>query len=422
MSFFSRFFSRSAPEQRTPSPENPANDLGDAATWEDIFGGAESEAGVSVNLNTTATVSAIWRGVNLIANTVAKLPLSVVDENLLPIPSHFANRLINRRAAPHLSAFHFQQTMTAIAILKGNAYAWIRRVGGVPVELLPLDPDSTYPVRRDGVLWYVTTVAGQLRVMFPSETLHIHGLGFDGLVGRGIISLASDDIGTEVAHRKHDARYFQNPTPPFTLEAPETLSDVAYSRLKADFDKIKPGLKGAHRPAILEEGLKANPLTLKPSDLQAIEQKKFRLIAFANWLCLAPHKLGAEGKSAYASLEQENQATRDETFDPWLVTWEDELAYKLLSTDDFESGKRTIAYDRDSLDRVNSEAKAKFLQVALAGAPVMMLNEARRKIGLPPVPGGNKIVWPGNIAPTGNSEPKPGDSTGEPTKEPTDEE
>lgn len=396
------------------SLEDPTVSLHDPEAWNEIFDdGSSSEAGINVSLRTAVTVSAIWRGINLIANTVAKLPCHVIDNELNRHPEHPASKLINRRACPEISAFHFQQTMTAVAILRGNAYAWVHRVNGVPVELVPLNHESTYPMRRDGELFYVTTIAGKLEVLFPSEVIHIHGLGFDGLMGQPIIKLACDDIGSEIAHRKLDAGYFKNPTPPYTLETPEALSDTAFARLTADWHKVKPGIKNANKPAILEEGLKANPLILKPSELQAIEQKKFRLTSFANWLQLPPHKLGAEGKSAYASLEQENQSLRDDTYDPHLVVHEDEYAEKLLTTEENDRGTRFIAYDRDALDRVNTESRAKFFQAALAGGPFLTVNEVRRKAGEKPIKGGDELVWPGNIAPpnlNAPSDPSPPDA------------
>lgn len=397
---------------RSESFENPSTDLNSEAGWESLFGTyASSETGIKVSDEVAATCSTIWRGVNLIANTVAKLPCYVLNKNEEHELSHPVYRLINDRAAPEYSAFHFQQTLTLHAILRGNGYAWINRQDGRVKEMLILNPRDTYPTRERGQLYYATTVGGQFQLLYPEDVLHIHGMSFDGLQGRGIVSLATDDIGTDVAHRKVDARWFRNPTPPFTLNTDGALSDAAYARMKADWHKVKSSLSEAHRPAILEEGVKANPLVLTPSELQAIEQKKFRLTVFANWLGLPPHKLGAEGKSAYASLEQENQSLRDDTYDPWLVVWEDELKEKLLKPSERAAGIG-IRYDRDELDRVNSDALSKRLSAMLGGAPYGTRNEARKKAGLPrdSSPDANRVIWPANIKPVDPNAPTDGNN------------
>ena len=58
----------------------------------------------------------------------------------------------------------------------------------------------------------------------------------------------------------------------------------------------------------------------------------------ANLLGVPAHKLGADIKSSYNSLEQENQDYLDQCLDFWLVRWEEECWDKLLTEEEKELG------------------------------------------------------------------------------------
>ncbi len=106
--------------------------------------------------------------------------------------------------------FHFVQTLTAHAIGHGGGYAYITWDGTKPVEFLQLRPDRTYPVLENGRLMFVTAIGGDFGAartevwkLLAENVLHIHGLGYDGLTGYSLLSLASRSLGAARSQKKN---------------------------------------------------------------------------------------------------------------------------------------------------------------------------------------------------------------------------
>jgi HK97 family phage portal protein len=91
------------------------------------------------------------------------------------------------------------------------------------------------------------------------------------------------------------------------------------------------GLENAHKAALLEDGVDLKILSNNARDSQLLETRAHEIREVANWFGIPPHKLGDTTRTAYASLEQENQSYLDDAVDPWLVTWEEEGRDKLLT-------------------------------------------------------------------------------------------
>jgi len=402
--------------------------LSDPDDWQDLFPGMMSASGERVSRRTALTLSGLFRGVALISGTIGKIPCYCwqgSETEKSRDKTHPAHKLVRWDANSELTAFALRETMTAHAILQGNGYAYIKRgPDGRPLRLNLLLPDRTYPVRLNGQLWYVTSIGGTLEdpnshieTIHPDNILHIKGLGYDGLTGYSVLELGCNDIGGSIAKTKHEAAFFKNAaTPHVIIQVPGKLTDVAFARLKASWKKSQPGGKGgglseAHETALLEEGAVANPLTVSAVDAQLVESGKFDLVKVANWLQLAPHKVGAEGRSAFASLEQENQATLDEAFDVWFVRWELEYRRKLLTEKEKADETHFFEFVRDALLRTNLAARAAYYRMATGGRPWLSQNEVRQLENRPPMPNGDKILDPLNMAAPGGDPLAPPPST-----------
>ncbi len=412
--------------------------LSDPDDWQDLFPGMMSASGERVSRRTALTLSGLFRGVALISGTVGKIPCYCwqgSESDKSRDKSHPAHKLVRWDANSELTAFSLRETMTAHAILQGNGYAYIKRgPDGRPLRLNLLLPDRTYPVRLNGQLWYVTSIGGTLddpqshiETIHPDNILHIHGLGYDGLTGYSVLELGCTDIGASIAKTKHEAAFFKNAaTPTVVIQVPTKMSDAAYTRLRATWQKSRPGGKGglseAHETALLEEGATANPMSITAADAQLIESSKFDLVKVANWLQLAPHKVGADGRSAYASLEQENQATLDEAFDVWFVRWELEYRRKLLTEEEKASESHFFEFIRDALLRSNLAARAAYYRMATGGRPWLTQNEVRQLENRKPMPNGDVILDPLNMGKPGGDPAAPVEPTPapEPTGEPTE--
>lgn len=414
MSLIARLFDRR-------SIENPAVSLDDPAAW-DLLGAEKTSTGVRVSRRTTLGYSPFWRGVNLISRDVAKLPLFVykrIGDGKERDTVHPAYSLLRYKPNSEMTSFIFRQVLQSHALVEGNGYAYIDRDGaGNPMELIPLDPTATYPIRENGRLWYVTQVGQKLRKLDPSNVLHIKGLGYDGLVGYSIIHMARESIGLGVALRDFGSRFFRaNARPGVVLEHPAKISNEAAKRIRDSWNDMHAGIDNAHKTAILEEGMKLAVMSINARDSQLLESRQFEIREIANWFGVPPHKLGDTTRTAFASLEQENQSYLDDALDPWLVVWEEECREKLLTEREKESDSHVVEFLRQALVRANLKDRGAFYNTALQGG-WMNRDEIRARESMNPLPNGEgkKFYTPLNVTTSGENPPD--DPPADPESEP----
>lgn len=373
------------------SIENPRISLNDPRAWDELFGQNLSDTGVRVTPKMALGYPPLWRGINLIANSVMKLPFRVYEakgENQVEkAKQHPAYKLLRRKANPFVSAQTFKRMMTYHAIFRGNAYAAIKRNGrGEPVELLPLSPTDTHPVQENGALWYASKVQGMKRKFRAEDVLHIKGLSFDGIVGHDVITVFADALGLGIAARKYGAKFFANgASTGGVLMIPRGMSEAAEKRLRKEWKDYQEGLDNSFRTAVLEDGAKWIATTFNPEQSQLVALRQFEVREVANILNLPPHKLGDNSRLAYNSLEQENKATLEDAYDPWLLTWEEECDIKLLTEEQQERDTHYCQFDRTALEKPDASTQADIDSKHVNGG-IKTLNEARAALNLPPAP------------------------------------
>lgn len=379
----------------------------------DLLSAGESLSGVNITRKTALECPPLFRCVSLIAGHVAKLPAHVYErlptEGKRRATEHAAYRLIRRKPNGETTAGVWKETITGNAILQGNGYSYVKRRGdGAPEETWWLDPDRTYPVRENGRKWYVYQLAGgEYRKLYPDDVIHIHGFGYDGMMGYSLLDLARESLGLGIAAQRYGTIYFKNSgRTNIALEHPKRLSKTARQNLRRSWEKLHTGLENAHRPAILAEGMTLKPYTINHEDSQLLQTLKHHREDIALWTGTPPHKAGAEGRTAYASLEQENKAFLDDCLDCWLVRWEDELRDKLLSEDEKESESHFVEFAREALLRTDAKTEAEVLVLETNNGH-LTIDEARAIKNRPPYPGGigSKPRVPLNMGTLGETPP-----------------
>lgn len=332
MNAVQRFLSRFAPRAETSTLRSPA-------TWflEALFGQRESSSGVKVSDAVAMGLSAYYCGLNMVAGTVASLPLNVykTDGRKRDVwEQHPAHYLLHTEPNPEMTAMSMRQTMVAHAISRGNSYAeilWDAR--GNPFQLWLLPPNITTPKRDDtGQLWYeVRPWDKEVRYLKPEDVLHVHGLGFDGIVGYGLIQLARESIGLNAAQDQYAGKFFRNGgNISGVIETDKVLNDPQFNRLKSEIAQKLSGLTNAHRIAILENGMKFKPMNPTHEEAQLIEARRFTVEEWARWLNMPPHKLREMTHATFSNIEHQNIEWVVDTIRPWLVRFEQEYNRKLF--------------------------------------------------------------------------------------------
>ena len=239
-----------------------------------------------------------------------------------------------------MTSFIWRETAMTHLLLWGNSYNQIIRNGlNQAIGLYPLPPDKI-TVQRDekGKLIYSYLRDDKGAVILQSEdVLHIAGLGFDGLVGCSPITMQRNSIGLSIAAEEYGAKFFANGARPSgVLEHPNVVKNS--EKLKESWNSQYQGSENFGKIAILEEGLKFNPISIPPEDAQFLETRKYQKNDIASIFRVPPHMGGDLEKSSFSNIEQMSLDFVKYTLNPWIVRWEQALKKSLVK----ESAKSQI--------------------------------------------------------------------------------
>ena len=289
-------------------------------------------------------MTAVYSCVRILSETMAQLPLHIYryngtggKEKYLKHPLY---KLLHDEPNPEMTSFVFRETLMSHLLLWGNAYAQIiRNAKGEVLALYPLMPNKMTVNRDDnGRLYYLyyrdsedspTLGKDSYVYLAPSDVLHIPGLGFDGLVGYSPIAMAKNAVGLAIATEEYGAKFFANGAAPGgVLEHPGTIKDP--QKVKDSWNAAYQGSTNAHRVAVLEEGMKYQPIGISPEQAQFLETRKFQINEIARIFRVPPHMLADLEKSSFSNIEQQSLEFVKYTIEPWIIRWEQAMYRALL--------------------------------------------------------------------------------------------
>ena len=349
MSFFKNFFK---------SRDKPKNSY-DSPSYTYFFG--RSNAGKRVTDKTALQHTVVYACVRVLSEAVAQLPLHLykyTNSGKERVPQHPLYFLLHDQPNPEMTSFRFRETLMSHILIYGNAYAQIIRHGrGAIVGLYPLTPDRI-KVDRDehNKLIYIYSrydeanpnikTQGEI-VLKQKDVLHIPGLGFDGLVGYSPIAMAKNALGISLACEEYGASFFANgASPSGILEHPGVIKNPAKIR-EAWHNAYGSG--NSHKVAVLEEGMKYQPIAIPNNEAQFLETRKFQIEEIARLYRVPLHMIGDLDHATFSNVEHLSLDFVKYSLDPWLVRWEQELMRALLS--ESEKGKYFIKFNVEGLLR-----------------------------------------------------------------------
>ncbi|MPM21473.1 hypothetical protein SDC9_67917 [bioreactor metagenome] len=340
--------------------DKPTDTLG-SNRYNFFFG--STSAGKPVNEHTAMQMTAVYSCVRILSETLAGLPLHVYKYNdnggKEKYLGHPLYKLLHDEPNPEMTSFAFRETLMSHLLMWGNAYAQIiRNAHGEVLSLYPLMPNKM-TVDRDsnGRLFYLYQRSSEdvpslgkdsQFYLAPADVLHIPGLGFDGLVGYSPIAMAKNAVGLAIATEEYGAKFFANGAAPGgVLEHPGTIKDP--QKVKESWNAAYQGSANSHRVAVLEEGMKYQPIGISPEQAQFLETRKFQINEIARIFRVPPHMLADLEKSSFSNIEQQSLEFVKYTLDPWVVRWEQSMCRALLS--DSEKPTVFIKFNVDGLLR-----------------------------------------------------------------------
>lgn len=311
-----------------------------------FFMGSTS-AGKTVTERSAMQMTAVYACVRILSEAVAGLPLHLYryteSGGKEKATDHPLYLLLHDEPNPEMSSFVFRETLMTHLLLWGNAYAQIIRNGkGEVVALYPLMPNRmTVDRDENGQLYYrytrssdeAHTMPESTVVLMPQDVLHIPGLGFDGLVGYSPIAMAKNAIGLAIAAEEYGSKFYANGAAPSgVLEHPGTIKDPA--RVRDAWMSQFGGSANSGKVAVLEEGMRYEPISIAPDQAQFLETRKFQINEIARIFRVPPHMVGDLEKSSFSNIEQQSLEFVKYTLDPWVMRWEQSIQRSIFTLEE----------------------------------------------------------------------------------------
>ncbi len=360
-----------------------------------VSNGMRGDAGEVVTDDTVMSLSAVWACVNLIAGTIASLPLVVYRTDSsgrrTVARDHKLYRVLHDSPNYDQTAVDFWEFVGASIELWGNAYARISRSGADVVSLHPIAPNLV-AVRRlpSGSIEYRWTDEGKSYVETDKTMLHIRGFGGNPLGGMSTLHFGRHAFSLARAVDRSAGSTFRHglrPSGVLTFEkwlSPEQRQ-VAEDKLNEKF----LGAMNAGRPLILEGGTKWEQLTISPDDAQLLQSRGFSIEEICRFFGTPPFMIGHTEKTTSwgTGLEQQTLGFQKFTLRRRLKRIEQALEKQLLTPND-RANRITIEFNLEGLLRGDSGGRARFYQ-QMTQIGAMTINEVRALENLPPVDGGD---------------------------------
>lgn len=363
-------------------------------------------------------LSACNRAVNYLSDMVGMMPMSVRNwHTQIEIPDHYLGKVLWNRPNEAMTPFVFWKLIECNRLLFGNGYAYIHRDRDLrPVELIWLPPDCVDPyLTESGQLLYrfYHPNNGKGYLLDPMNVLHYKAYTEDGIHGISVLHHARNTLETAAAREAYDKAVYENGgSPAGTLETDSDLHGYANGPdgkilkredgtyvtkkdiVRGEWERVHSGAANAFRVAVLDLGLKYNPIAVNNRDAQFVESKAVSIEDVARFFGVPLNKLFT-GKQSYNSNEANSLDVLTDTLQPIITQYEQEDKWKLLTTDETGAG---LYIRRNMMVTLRADTAARgnwYKTMREIGA--YSVDDIRHKEGEAKVPGGAKRLYSKNF-------------------------
>lgn len=375
---------------------------GDGPTW----------ANVAVGETTQFRITAAFRAIRLISETVGTLPLALYRKTARGrehATDHPLYDLIRYQPNPNMTPIEWKESMAVSLVTMGQAYNYIGRFAstGRVYSIQPVPKARCRPeLKMDGtVVYHYTTLQGRQLELGRSDVCPIKGFGNVGaLEGLAPHQVHAESMALSVAVERYGAQFFGSggrPTAVLETEMSEagaaTKTAEQQEQTRAKFaQRVKEAWADGRLP-ILPRGLKYKPVATDNNEAQFIETRRHQVAEVARIYNIPADVLGETDKSSYSKGELANKQLLDYTLMPYLVRIEQALASSLLTAQERREGLYFKFDVRHLLRGDSTQRAAYYLSMRAAGA---MSQDEVRELEDMDLRGADDLHVPLNMAPS----------------------
>jgi len=364
----------------------------------------------------------VYRCVNEIANGAASIPFKVFQGDQ-ELEQHPLVSLLNR-PNPMQAGVEYFQALYSFLLLSGNSYALASAVNQVPTELHLLRPDRIeiepsdtsipksykYKLNNQVVARYeADPVSGQ------SEVKHFKMWNpLDDYLGLSPLMAAAVDLDQHNMIAKHNIGLLENgarPSGAIVFQPKDDsgnsmmLTDAQREQVQKDLEYRFSGQKNAGRPMLLEGDFDWKEMAMSPRDMDFLQNKHMAAKDIALCFGVPSQLIGIPDSQTYANVQEARLALYEETIIPLARRIESDLNEWLAPS--FGDNIR-IEYDVEQIPAMTERRRRIYENVTNAVAQgIISRNEARERLGMEPITGGDEVYIAANLFPLGGPEVAP---------------
>jgi HK97 family phage portal protein len=381
---------------------SPQVSAGGSGSWLSGLGGARSDAGPLVTVESALTLTSLQACVTLIAESFAQLPVELIrrtkDGGRESAKDHPLYRILAYAPNEWQTPFEYRENSQLKAGTRGNSISLIGRDGdGTVTGLYPVDTESVQVLKGPDLLPYYR-IDGQ--ELIPQRMVHhVRWWSLNNYVGMSPIMLHANAIGHAQAIQQYAGKSFLNGTAlSGVIERPRESSPIkdqsVIDRITDRWQQMYGGSTNAKRVAMLQEGMTFKPLSMTNVDAELIPALKLTSLDIARIYKVPPHMIGELDKATFSNIEHQAIQFVIYTLLPWIKRHEQAMMRDLLLPG--ERDEYYIEFNVSGLLRGDQGSRYAAYAVARQWG-WLSVNDIRRLENLPPIKGGNTYLQPLNM-------------------------
>jgi len=365
----------------------------------------------------------VYRCVNEISQGSASVEFKVFDKEV-ELEEHPLKALL-QKPNPVMAGVEFFQCMYSYLMISGNAYVLKISAGNQPpTELYLLRPDRIRITGKDNALpdAYEYIVSGVVKEKYAvdmesglSDVKHLKIFNpLDDYYGLSPLYSASLDVDQHNLSAKHNVNLLQNGARPSgaVVFKPRDesgmnvqLSESQRQQVINDLDMRFSGSQNAGRAMLLEGDFDWKEMGLSPKDMDFLQLKNMSTRDIALCFGVPSQLVGIPDANTYSNMAEARLALYEETIIPLLKRTESDLNEWLAPM----FGERLrIQYDIDGIPAMQERRKRIYENVIRAvDSGVISRNEARERLDLEPIEGGDDVYINASLFPLGSAKDSP---------------
>lgn len=345
--------------------------------------------GSILNRNAALNISAAYRAVEIISDTIAILPIKVsvtnidhkdtIDEH--PIYAAFNSNDI-------MTKYTLMKLLVQSVLLKGNGFAYIERADdGTVTGLRYLDANNVIINYNQltNELWYTCTTISTTSRIEPINLIHLVKDSNDGVNGISVLTYASRTLENANNTENSANNFFQNGCNlSGVLTVQGQLTDKQKQDIRSSWNQAYSN--GGNGLAVLQGNMSYQPIQLSAADSQMLESRQFNIQDIARFFGISPVLLGDLSHSSYSTIEATQNQFLLHTIQPYITMIEEEFNKKLLKPSE---SNLSINLDETAMLKTDKSALASYYST-LIDKGILCINDVRKELGYSKIDGGDR--------------------------------